>query len=305
MGAHAQRWRFTAAWLMVAGLGAIHGSDAAAAARSESTQEVLARSSAADWRAPDPANTLYLELPAGRVVMELAPQFAPMHVANIKTLVGQHYFDGLNIVRVQDNYVVQWGDPQGTRDLGAAAHLLAPEFYRPLSAAANFVRLPDGDVYAPQVGFIDSWPVARSPTSKQEWLTHCYAMLGVGRDTAPDSGSGAELYVVIGHAPRHLDRNVTLVGRVLQGIELLSSLPRGNGNLGFYEKAEQYVPIRSLTLAATVPAEQQTRLQVLRTDTALFHDYVQSLRSRKGEWFVESTDRVELCNVKIPVRIKG
>src|ERR1700684_4580117 len=91
---------------------------------------VLAASSPGDWRALDPENTLYMELAAGRVVIELAPQFAPRHVANIKALVRTHYFDGLNIVRVQDNYVVQWGDPDGKRDTGTALRAAPTEFYR-------------------------------------------------------------------------------------------------------------------------------------------------------------------------------
>jgi peptidylprolyl isomerase len=267
-------------------------------------QDVLARSVPADWRALDPDNTLYMELPAGRVVIELAPQFAPGHVANIKALVRAHYFDGLNIVRVQDNYVVQWGDPDGKRDTGSALHATAPEFFRTLQAAAPFHALPDGDVYAPQVGFIDSWPVARDRGRRQEWLTHCYGMLGVGRDNAPDSGPGSELYVIIGHAPRQLDRNVTLTGRVVRGIELLSSLPRGTGNLGFYERPAQYVPIRSIAVAADLPAEQRIEFEVLRSDAPIFADYLQALRSRGGDWFVEPTNRLELCNARIPVRIR-
>jgi len=274
-----------------------------------SAQDVLARSGPADWRALDPDNTLYLELPAGRVVIELAPQFAPGHVANIKALARAHYFDGLNIIRVQDNYVVQWGDPDGKRDTGTALRASSPdgtppEFFRPLQHAAPFRPLPDADVYAPQVGFIDSWPVARDPSRGQEWLTHCYAMLGVGRDTAPDSGTGAELYVVIGHAPRHLDRNVTLAGRVVRGIELLSSLPRGTGNLGFYEQPEQYVPIRSISVAADLPPEQRINLQLLRSDAPIFADYLHALRSRTAAWFVEPTDRLEICNAKLPVRLQ-
>jgi len=272
--------------------------------RPQSAQDVLARSAPADWRALDPDNTLYMELPAGRVVIELAPQFAPGHVANIKALVRAHYFDGLNIIRVQDNYVVQWGDPDGKRDTGNALHATPPEFFRPLERAAPFHPLPDADFYAPQVGFIDSWPVARDPARGQEWLTHCYAMLGVGRDTAPDSGPGAELYVIIGHAPRHLDRNVTLAGRVVRGIELLSSLPRGTGNLGFYESPAQYVPIRSIVVAADLPVAQRVDLEVLRSDAPIFADYLHALRSRTADWFVEPTDRLELCNARIPVRVK-
>ena len=101
----------------------------------ESPTDVLARSAPGDWRALDPDNTLYMELPAGRVVIELAPQFAPAHVANIKALVRTHYFDGLNIIRVQDNYVVQWGDPDGKRDTGGALRPAPTEFSRPLQRA--------------------------------------------------------------------------------------------------------------------------------------------------------------------------
>lgn len=276
---------------------------AAAAHAAESPQDVLARSQPSDWHTIDPDNVLVMQLPAGRVVLELAPQFAPLHVANIRLLARQHYFDGLDILRVQDNYVVQWGDPDDKRSLGGAAATLTPEFSRPLVRSAPFHVLVDGDVYAPQVGFIDSWPVARDPKHGQEWLTHCYGMLGTGRDNSPESGAGSELYVVIGHAPRHLDRNVTLVGRVIQGIELLSALPRGTGNLGFYEKPDQFVPISAVRVESDQAAEQRPSWQELRTNTPLFTDYVNALRSRKSSWFVEPTNRVELCNVKVPVRM--
>jgi peptidylprolyl isomerase len=129
-------------------------------------------------------------------------------------------------------------------------------------------------------------------------------MLGVGRDSAPESGSGAELYVVIGHAPRQLDRNVSLVGRVIQGIELLSTLPRGTAALGFYDKPEQYVPIRSITLAADLPMEKRVKFEELRSDTPLFTDYLTALRSRRSDWFVEATNRLEICNARMPVRVK-
>jgi peptidylprolyl isomerase len=269
-----------------------------------SGQDVLARSAPSDWRPVDPENTLYMELASGRVVMELAPAFAPIHVTAIKKLVRQHYFDGLNIIRAQDNYVVQWGDEENKRSLGGVSPSAPPEFLRPLDRAASFHPLQDSDTYATQVGFIDSWPVARDPSKGQEWLTHCYAMVGVGRDVKADSGSGAELYVVIGHSPRQLDRNVALVGRVLQGMELLSTLPRGTADLGFYAKPEQYVPIRAITVAADLAVDKRVPYEVLRSNTPLFTDYLNALRSRGTEWFVEPTNRLEVCNAKIPVRIR-
>ena len=184
--------------------------------------DVVAASKASDWRPVDPSNTLYLELATGRVIIELAPAFAPRTVANIKTLAREHYYDGLSINRVQDNYVVQWGDADGKKSLGTGTTTVKAELTVAATSTGPFTALPDGDVYARAVGFSNSFPSARDGKANgQAWLTHCYGMIGVGRDTSPDSGNGAELYAVIGHAPRHLDRNVTVVGRVLKGVELL------------------------------------------------------------------------------------
>jgi peptidylprolyl isomerase len=266
-----------------------------------SAAEVLAASTAADWRALDPQNTLYLELASGRVVIELAPQFAPNHVTNVLALARGRYFDGLAIMRAQDNYVVQWGDPDARKPLGTAHRTLAAEFERPLRGL-SLTRLPDTDTYAPVVGFVDDLPVAADPGTGRAWLVHCYSMLGAGRDTDVDSGGGTELYVVIGQAPRHLDRNVTLLGRVVSGMELLSVMPRGSGPLGRYERAEQYVPLSSMRVAADVPPPQRANLEVLRTDTATFQAYLEARRNRHEEWFKVPAGHVDVCNVPIPVR---
>ncbi len=264
--------------------------------------EVLAASTPADWRPLDPENTLYVELPRGRVVIELAPGFAPLHVANIKTLARARYFDALGIIRVQDNYVAQWGDPDNRHPLPSGIGKVAPEFDSPMPAAMHFTRLPDGDVYAPEVGFSDGLPAARSPSLHRTWLAHCYGMVGVGRDMDVQSGSGAELYVVIGHAPRHLDRNVALVGRVLQGVELLSSLPRGSDAMGFYSKTEAPTLVKSIRIAADVPEAQRSHLEVIRTDSAAFAALIESRRNRPEEFFKVPAGHIDLCNVPIPVR---
>lgn len=270
-------------------------------------QQVLDASQPSDWRPLDPQNTLYLDLAAGRVVIELAPSYAPLHAQNIRTLAHEHYFDGLAVLRVQDGFVTQWGDPDAedkakARALGKASRTLAPEFERGIAKELSFTRLPDGDVYAPEVGFSDGMPVARDPKAGKTWLAHCYGMVGAGRDVAADSGSGAELYVVIGQAPRQLDRNIALVGRVVQGLEWLAALPRGDGPLGFYEKPQQRTPIRSVRLAADVPESERTPLQVLRTDTPTFAALVESRRNRRDDWYKVPAGKIDLCNVPIPVR---
>jgi peptidylprolyl isomerase len=279
-------------------------------ARPVTVDDLLANSPAQDWRTPDPDNTLYLQLASGRVVIELAPRVAPAHVANIKALARARYFDGLAIIRVQDNYVVQWADPAETADPAEAAnkrpvpagvHMVAPEFTVDRKVSRYFEPLPDRDAYAAQVGFLDGFPAGRDPRSGLVWLAHCYAMVGVGRDDPPES-DGTEMYAVIGHAPRQLDRNVTLVGRVLKGIELLSSLPRGSGAMGFYVKSEPPIPIIALRVAADLPPAERTPLQVLRTESATFHTVLAQRRERREAWFKFNPGHIDLCNVPLPVR---
>jgi len=271
---------------------------------------VLAAAKPGDWRALDPQNTLYLDLPNGRVVIELAPAFAPNHIANIRALAREQYYDGLFIVRAQDNYVVQMNDPdyenEATRKpIKTAKRHLAPEFTVALDAKAPFTRLPDADGYAPATGFSDGFASARDPQAQRMWLTHCYGSVGVGRDNAPDSGGGAELYVVIGTPPRQLDRNVTVVGRVVKGVELLSTLPRGTGPYSLYEKPEQRTPIKSIRVAADVPEKERVALEVLRTDTPTFEAYIESRRNHREEWYAVAAGHIDVCNIEVPVRPAG
>ncbi len=264
--------------------------------------EIVAASPAGDWRTIDPENTLYLDLAAGRVVIELAPRFAPNHVANIRTLVHAGFFDGLSIVRSQDNYVVQWGDAESKRPNGGAKLALKAEFSHRAGAGEALTQLPDRDTYAPMTGFTDGFPAARDPATGEAWLTHCYGMVGAGRDNDADSGSGAELYAVIGQAPRQLDRNVTLVGRVVRGMEWLSVAPRGTGDLGFYKTAAEHIAIKRVVLAADVPPSERLALQALRTDSAAFAAVIQNRRFRQDDFYKRPAGAIDVCNVPLPVR---
>lgn len=275
-------------------------------AQAPSYGDILAKSPKADWAPLDPENTLYMDVPQGRVIILLAPKYAPLHVANIKKLARARYWDGAAIVRAQDNYVVQWQWPDGQGPKPAeATSPMTPEFDRSLSSDLPFAALSDPDTYAPEVGFSEGFPVARDPRLGLTWMAHCYGMVGVGRAESPQSGSGAELYAVIGHSPRQLDRNVALVGRVIQGIELFSTLPRGTGNLGFYTIPTQRVPIRSIRVAADLPAGERVSLEILRTESATFQSVIASRRTRREAWFVEPTGKINVCNVPLPIRTVG
>jgi peptidylprolyl isomerase len=256
---------------------------------------------ASPWRLLDPANTLYMELESGRVVIDLAPQFAPQHVTNIKALVRAKYFDQQRINRVQDNFVTQWGDPNFAGPLGEAKRTLPGEFTR-AAQGLPFVALPDPDTYAPQTGFVDGFPAARESATGEAWAVHCYGMVGVGRGNESDSGGGTELYAVNGHAPRHLDRNITLVGRVVQGMDLLATLPRGKGSMGFYENPSQHTVIKTVRVAADVPEAERIALEAMRTDSPEFLKNIESRRNRKDEWYKVPAGKIEVCNVPLTVR---
>ena len=280
---------------------------AAAPAKGRTMQQILDASRPSDWRALDPNNTLYLELARGRVVIELAPQFAPAHVANIRALAVNGYWNGLSINRSQDNYVVQWGDANAEdaskrKDFGRGFKPKLPAEFARTSKGLSMTVLPDNDGWAPQAGFVAGFPAARDSADGNSWLAHCYGTVGAGRDLAADSSNGAELYVVIGQSPRHLDLNITTVGRVIKGMELLSSLPRGTGPLGFYETAEERTPIKAIRLAASVPKAERATIEVLRTDTPLFADLVESRRNRQDDFYKRPAGHINICNVPLPVR---
>lgn len=265
--------------------------------------EILEQSPTTDWRTVDQNNLIYMQLPRGRVVIELAADYTPLHTANIRALARAHYWDGAQIVRSQENYVVQWGrDEADPKPMGEASATLAPEFDI-ARAGVEITRLPDPDSYAREVGFAHGFPVASN--GSRTWMAHCYGMVGAGRGDTADSGSGAELYVVIGHAPRHLDRNIATVGRVLQGMELLSTMPRGTGPLGFYETPQERTTITSVRLGSELPAAERVNFEALRTDSATFRDVIESRRFRRESWFLDPVGHINLCNVPLPVRARS
>jgi peptidylprolyl isomerase len=110
------------------------------------------------------------------------------------------------------------------------------------------------------------------------------------------------MYAVIGNAPRQLDRNVALFGRVLQGMELLSTLPRGSGEMGFYVASEPPTPITSIRMASDVPQSERTPIEVLRTGSTTFRSVLAQRRDRHDPWFKHNPGAIELCNVPLPVR---
>lgn len=299
--------------------------------QAQTPNELVAASPKQDWTGIAPADLLVMDLPplarfAGgkpaerRVVIQLMPApFSQGWVGNIRKLAKAHWWDGLTIYRVQDNYVTQWGDGEG--DDKAKAKPLPPglstvteaEYLAPVprvmlaapgggrtDAPAALPLLPQSrDAYAAQVGFTPGgWAFASDGNAW--WPLHCYGMVGVARDLSPDTGSGAELYAVIGHAPRQLDRNIALVGRVIEGMEHLSSLPRGAAPMGVYAQPRERTPILSVRLGDEVPG--LPRFEQMLTGSASFARYGELRANRRDAFFLKPAGGVDVCNVPVPVR---
>ena len=257
--------------------------------------KIIADAPPAHWLAIDPDDIMVMDTAAGRMLIQLAPAFAPAHVAAIKALVRTGQFDDGRIVRVQDNYVVQWtARPDPTRPKAAPM----PEEYERPGAGLSFTPSPYKDTYA-EAGFVSGWPAARDPATGTAWLAHCYGTVGVGRDNPPDTGDGTELYTVIGHGPRHLDRNIANVGRVLAGIEPHAALPRGSEALGFYKTDAQMTKISRVRLASQIPGFP--RWQMMDTASPSFAA-INNARANRIGFFPRPAGAADLCNLRVPVR---
>jgi peptidylprolyl isomerase len=279
---------------------------AAPATKLPTPNDIVAAAPASGWKAIAADDLLVMDLAnGGRVVIQLAPAFAPVHVANIRALARGHYWSGATIYRVQDNYVAQWGLNDSGKPWPAGVTAKPPAEYTRVLKGLSVKPLGFADPYAPGAGFVDGWPVAYSPRAGWANLAHCYASVGVGRDLSPDTGTGGELYAVIGHAPRHLDRNIALVGRVIDGIDKLSSLPRGTEALGFYKDKAQFAPIAAIRLASDMPAAERPSYEYMDTASATFARYLKLRANRRDDFYIRPAGGVDLCNVQVPVRKKG
>ena len=284
---------------------------AAAPAPALAPSEIVAAAPASDWRDIVADDLMVMELEGGRriTIQLMPPPFSQGWIGNIRKLAAARWWDGTSVNRVQDNYVVQWGDatekkplPAGLKTVPESDYQVPPQTYNVPTHSTEYIDWPL-DLLAGRepfalTGFFSGWPFGTDGASL--WPVHCYGMVGVGRNMSPDTGSGAELYTVIGHAPRHLDRNIALVGRVIDGIEHLSSLPRGTGALGFYEKAEQRVPIVSIRIGGADAGSWQ----YLDTASQSFARYADARANRRDPFFIRPAGGADVCNIPVPVRRK-
>ena len=282
---------------------AVVATQASAQDKPVTPSSVLEAAPATAWKDIAAEDLMVMTLADGsKVVVQLASTFSPQHVANVRAFARARWWDGSAIIRSQDNYVTQWGWPDEPEPKYPDAVKAEPpaEYEQPLSKA--FRPLPYRDAYAVQVGHVDGWPVATD--GQAQWLPHCYGMVGVARGLNPDTGSSSQLYAIIGHAPRHLDRNLAMAGRVVSGMDALSARPRGTEALGFYKTEAERTKIVSVRIAADLPPTERPAFQYLDTQSPTFAAWINARANRKDDFFAVSAGAVDICNALPPIRQK-
>ncbi|WP_300553657.1 peptidylprolyl isomerase [Maricaulis sp.] len=258
-----------------------------------------------DWRPVDPENLLLIETLDGTVAVELSSVFAPNHAARMREAARAGFYDGLSFYRVIDGFVVQGGrgEGEGTGPLEAFPPLTR-EFVAPADGVA-FTPMMDPDHYADQVGHVDGFAAGMNAAGDEVWALHCPGVMAMARDNDPDTGD-TEFYIVTGQAPRYLDRNMSVFGRVIDGMEHVQAVQRGDRNInsGVIAPEDGPDPILSMRVAGDLPTAEQPRYEVMDTRGQAFHDAKARYRNRTHEFFFETPPAVmEACHMPAPARL--
>jgi len=269
------------------------------------------------WRPLEADNTVYLQLPEGTVIIELNPAFAPATVKQFKGLLKEQFYRGLSFYRVIDGFVAQGGDESDISGSNPVPALKAEfEIDWPLKpddkeAAKDWLPMAwtlvqKNDMFAPYTGFVDGFATARDQKRKGKvWLTHCPGVVAMARNNKPDTGS-TDFYIVIGQAPRYLDRNLTIFGRVVWGMDLVQRIKRGpTRENGIITQDMDRTWIKRMRLASSIAENERLKIFVADTNSDGFRNMLKERRNRSSVFFHHQPPRVlDVCQVPVPVRLE-
>ncbi len=269
------------------------------------------------WNPLEPDNTVYLELEEGTVIIELNPVFAPKTVKQFKSLLEEQFYRGLSFYRVIDGFVAQGGDESDISDSNTVPALKAEfEINWPLKPTdkeeakdwlpMSWTLVQKEDMFAPYTGFIDGFAAGRdAKKAGKVWLTHCPGTVAMARNTDPDTGS-TDFYIVIGQAPRYLDRNLTIFGRVVWGMDVVQRIKRGPTlKNGIIHEDLDRTWIKRMRLASSLHADQRLNIYVVDTNSKGFIKTLKKRRNRSDKFFHHQPPKVlDICQVPVPARLE-
>ncbi|THD63967.1 peptidylprolyl isomerase [Phenylobacterium sp.] len=251
---------------------------------------------AADWRTPDPNNVLVIDTNKGQIVVEMIPEAAPLHVAQIRALAHENFYDGLKFFRVIDKFMDQTGDPQNNGQGGSSKPNIPAEFTFRRGSELPFVMAADQTVA--EIGFIKSLPVesqsmALGAITKDQkvtaWSLYCQGVMGMARDDNPDSGNSQ--FFVMRYPYPSLEKKYTAWGRVISGQDVVRAIKVGEP----VEQPQDYM--EHVRVLADLPEATRPKIRVVDTRGAWFKSEIERVRAAKGADFTA-------CDVEIPVEVK-
>ena len=255
------------------------------------------------WREVEPENLVFLELPGGTVTIELNPVFAPKTVAQFRELAKDRFYDGLGFYRVIDGFVAQGGDGSDLGELSDKPTIDA-EFEIQWDDSLSWLPAQQPDLFADQTGFVAGFAVGRDTDSEKAWLTHCPGVVAMARNNDKDS-SRSDFYIVTGQAPRYLDRNMNVFGRVIDGMGAVQQIQRGpSDNNGIFRDETRITRMRSVRLATDIPEESRLKAYVPDTNSVGFEDMLDARRDRRQAFFHHHPPEViDICQVPLGARV--
>lgn len=287
-------------------LGVALGVGSALAQQSPATAETATAASAAPvdnaWQLLPQDNLLYLETDQGRIVILLAPQFAPEHVKRVKQLVKSGFYDGVTFYRVIEGFVAQFGVPE--HEWGSRAKLtpMKAEFSWPVRGDDPYLLVQRPDLLAEETGFNQGFAVARE--QHQEWLVHCPGVVNMARANEPDTGV-ADIAIMMGQAPRHLDKNMSAFGKVIWGQYAVNRIRRGDpAEGGVISSAAARTVIKQARLGSDLAADRQLQLEMLSTTSSEFSQSLAERRSRTHVFYQhKGNGNMDVCYPQVPVQL--
>lgn len=257
------------------------------------------------WRTVDQDRLLYIDTDHGMVVVELAPEFAPNHVARMRELAGERFYDFLVWHRVIENFMAQGGGSRANPGNAADKPPLEAEFTLRRSGEPAVSELQDRVVNPreiPQMAKAGFWNGFHAGTQTaalagitgdgmvQSWLLHCRGAAAMARTSDPNSAR-SQFYITTG-SPDHLNATYTVWGRVRLGMDAVDQI-----TVGTAMEDPDFRPdvIRSMRVGSELPAEEQMDIQVVDTDSEAFAGYLDTLRDDQG-------NLPDICEINVPTR---
>ncbi len=266
----------------------------------KSGAEILAESAADDWRTIPAEETLVIEMERGAVTVALSPSLARKHVEQVKRLAREGFYDGLSFYRVIDGFVAQGGDPFSEKKIRTAKKKMKAEFETE-GDNISFAALSDVDGFAPVSGFVSSLPAGHDENAGTYWHLHCAGAFALGREDGRDTAS-TEFYVAL-QPQRYLDRNLSVFGRVIDGMDRLQSLRRVNPpETKDDDIGEEIISIR---VASDIPESDRVTWEILDSARPVFAEYAEARRNRPESFFHYRPEHLDVCQLPVPVRKKA